>query len=281
MATKLMMTNRISALLAPSFAAIDQTNRLDQTRKFGQIKEIERTKGQSFWRQCQRRYTFQPIYRTSGALLAIELLTAVFHPSAPETRLSPEDYFSTISTGARLDVVLEQLNMVKQWHQIFVHHSVLVSINIDGQVLVAMQEDHAAKRLIDAMPYIRFELLEHVDTSLDTPFARIAEADRLWLDDFGSGLANFTSFISWRYEYIKVARDLFTVLQDSEAGNRLFFTLVTLMDRYSKGVIVEGVETSQEWAMVQRSDAVAAQGYYLSRPTSFDGLQALPMLFCG
>ncbi len=53
------------------------------------------------------------------------------------------------------------------------------------------------------------------------------------------------------------------------------------MDRYSKGVIVEGVETSQEWAMVQRSDAVAAQGYYLSRPASFDGLQALPMLFCG
>lgn len=51
------------------------------------------------------------------------------------------------------------------------------------------------------------------------------------------------------------------------------------MDRYSKGVIVERVETSQEWAMVQRSDAVAAQGYYLSRPTSFDGLQALRCCF--
>ncbi|ELI8305856.1 cyclic-guanylate-specific phosphodiesterase, partial [Yersinia enterocolitica] len=39
MATKLMMTNKVSGLLAPSFAAID------------------RNKGQSFWRQCQRRYT--------------------------------------------------------------------------------------------------------------------------------------------------------------------------------------------------------------------------------
>ncbi|CQR23542.1 EAL domain-containing protein [Yersinia enterocolitica] len=70
-------------------------------------------------------------------------------------------------------------------------------------------------------------------------------------------------------------------MQESDVGNQLFFTLITLMDRYSKGVIVEGVETSQEWAMVQRSDAAAAQGYYLSRPTSFDRLQALPMLFCG
>lgn len=73
--------------------------------------------------------------------------------------------------------------MIKQWHAIFVHHSVLVSINIDGQALMAMQDDLQAKRLIDAMPYIRFELLEHVDTSFNTPFARIAEADRLWLDD--------------------------------------------------------------------------------------------------
>ncbi|MCT6706664.1 hypothetical protein N4286_13680 [Staphylococcus aureus] len=53
------------------------------------------------------------------------------------------------------------------------------------------------------------------------------------------------------------------------------------MGSYSKGVIVEGVETSQEWAMVQQSDAIAAHGYYLSRPTSFDRLQTLPMMFCG
>lgn len=31
-----------------------------------------------YWQQCQRIYTFQPIYRVTGSLMAIELLTAVF-----------------------------------------------------------------------------------------------------------------------------------------------------------------------------------------------------------
>ncbi|CNI12596.1 cyclic-guanylate-specific phosphodiesterase [Yersinia ruckeri] len=263
MATKLMLTNKISDLLAPSLVALDCN------------------KGFNFWRQCQCRYTFQPIYRTSGTLLAIELLTAVYHPSSPETRLSPEDYFSAISIRARLNVVLEQLELVRQWHGLFTHRSMLVSINIDGQALMAMQNDPDARQLIESMPYVRFELVEHMDTACNTPFSQIAEADRLWLDDFGCGVANFSSFVSWRYEYIKIARDLFILLQQSEIGQQLFFTLVTLMSRYSKGVIVEGVETDKEWALVKRSDACAAQGYYLSRPAHFDMLQSLPLSFAG
>jgi len=53
------------------------------------------------------------------------------------------------------------------------------------------------------------------------------------------------------------------------------------MNRYSKGVIIEGVETAAEWAMVCKSDALAAQGYYLARPATFDGLDNLPIHFEG
>jgi len=45
------------------------------------------------------------------------------------------------------------------------------------------------------------------------------------------------------------------------------------------GVIIEGVETAAEWAMVRQSDALAAQGYYLARPATFDGLDNLPIHF--
>lgn len=76
-------------------------------------------------------------------------------------------------------------------------------------------------------------------------------------------------------------RDLFILLGQSEEGSRLFYTLVTLMNRYSKGVIIEGVETASEWAMVCNSDALAAQGYYLARPTMFDNLDNLPIHFKG
>ncbi|MFV8906109.1 cyclic-guanylate-specific phosphodiesterase [Serratia fonticola] len=261
MAIEPMITNMISGLLTPLFAA------------------WQRAKVFRYWRQCRRLYTFQPIYRTCGKLLAVELLTAVHHPAAPSKPVSPEDYFAALGLRQRLAVLQEQLNLLQQWQAMFIHHALMVSINIDGKALQALQRHPAMQRQISVMPYLRFELVEQADRALNGPLQHIPGAERLWLDDFGSGLANFSAVSSWRYQYIKVARELFMLLKQSDEGIQLFFTLVRLMSQHSDGVIVEGVETEQEWLLVQRSGAFAAQGYYLSRPAHFDQLKTLPTRF--
>ncbi len=45
------------------------------------------------------------------------------------------------------------------------------------------------------------------------------------------------------------------------------------MNHYCQGVIVEGVETLEEWRDVQNSPAFAAQGYFLSRPVPLANLE--------
>lgn len=170
---------------------------------------------------------------------------------------------------------------MQRWQRLFIDNGLLASINVDGQVLEMLQSESSLRAQISAMPYVRFELVESAENALSIPLSQIEQSDRLWLDDFGQGIANFSSFTTWHYEYIKIARDLFILLCQSEEGSRLFYTLVTLMNRYSKGVIIEGVETAAEWAMVCKSDALAAQGYYLARPATFDGLDNLPIHFEG
>ena len=54
--------------------------------------------------------------------------------------------------------------------------------------------------------------------------------------------------------------------KQSWEGRTLFSQLLHLMNRYCRGVIVEGVETPEEWRDVQNSPAFAAQGWFLSRP---------------
>ena len=49
-----------------------------------------------YWLQCERAYTYQPIYKTDGRLMAIEVLTVVTHPSQPEKRIAPDRYFSEV-----------------------------------------------------------------------------------------------------------------------------------------------------------------------------------------
>lgn len=38
---------------------------------------IENLQERRYWLQCERAYTYQPIYQTDGRLMAVELLTVV------------------------------------------------------------------------------------------------------------------------------------------------------------------------------------------------------------
>ena len=63
------------------------------------------------------------------------------------------------------------------------------------------------------------------------------------------------------------------MLRKTPEGQNLFTMLLQLMNRYCQGVIVEGVETLEEWRDVQASPAFAAQGYFLSRPVPLARLE--------
>lgn len=228
-----------------------------------------------YWLDCQRRYTFQPIYRTSGKLMAIELLTAVFSPSSPQRFVSPEEYFSGIKVTERLQVVIEQMQLLSHWHPRFIQDGLLASVNVDGPTLCALQHSNEAKRLLSSMPWLRFEIVENQGELSKDVLSLLPEAPHLWLDDFGAGVANFSSLLMAQYDCIKVARELFILLQKSEEGRRLFPHLVALLSQFCNHVVVEGVETKEEWGMVMQSQADAVQGYYLSRPQPFENFSEL------
>ncbi|MCG8157107.1 cyclic-guanylate-specific phosphodiesterase [Brenneria goodwinii] len=232
-----------------------------------------------YWSQCQRRYTFQPIYRTSGKLMAIELLTSVFSPTLPQKPISPEKYFANINVEERLRIIVEQLQLLSHWSLRFIRDDLLASVNIDGMTLLALQKSHEAKRLISSMPWIRFEMVENQGGLPKEALTKLPEAQTLWLDDFGCGVANFSSLMLAQYDCIKVARELFILLQQSGEGREVFPALITLLARFCNYVVIEGIETQEEWAIVKSSSADAAQGYYLSRPQPFDNFEALKTEF--
>lgn len=229
------------------------------------------------WKQCQRSYTFQPIYQVTGRLMAIELLTAVFHPSAPSQRLSPEDYFAALDISQRVHIVREQLELLSHWESKFVDSGLVASVNIDGPTLLAIQHHSQIRSLIARLPWIRFELVEHHVLPQEEIVAQMPELGPLWLDDFGAGMANFSALTELKYDYIKLSRELFVLLRKTEEGRNLFSMLLALINRYCRGVIVEGVETIEEWEQVRNSPAFAAQGYFFSRPVPFEQLTDLPL----
>ena len=233
---------------------------------------IESLQERRYWLQCERAYTYQPIYKTDGHLMAIEVLTIVTHPSEPTQRIAPDRYFAEVAVRQRVDVVEEQVRLLARQHDFFMRHGILASVNVDGPTLLAMRQHETLINLINTLPWLRFELVEHIRLPDDVSFAAICEIGPLWLDDFGTGMANFSALSEVRYDYIKVARDLFIMLRQTPEGRDLFTQLLQLMNHYCQGVIVEGVETLEEWRDVQASPAAAAQGYFLSRPVPLENL---------
>nr|WP_318383475.1 cyclic-guanylate-specific phosphodiesterase [uncultured Enterobacter sp.] len=234
---------------------------------------IESLQERRYWLQCERAYTYQPIYKIDGSLMAIEILTVVTHPSDPTQRIAPDRYFAEVAVRQRVDVVEEQVKLLASKHDFFMQHNVMASVNVDGPTLLAMRSHKSLIALINTLPWIRFELVEHIRLPDKASFEAICEVGPLWLDDFGTGMANFSALSEVRYDYIKVARDLFIMLRKTPEGQNLFTQLLQLMNHYCQGVIVEGVETLEEWRDVQASPAAAAQGYFLSRPVPFEKLE--------
>lgn len=101
---------------------------------------IESLLERRYWLQCERAYTYQPIYQTNGRLMAVEPLTVVSHPDNPAQRLAPDRYFAEIAVRHRIDVVKEQLLQLQLKSDFFRAHDLLASVNVDGPTLLAMRQ---------------------------------------------------------------------------------------------------------------------------------------------
>ena len=163
---------------------------------------VESLQDRRFWLQCERAYTYQPIYRTDGRLLAVELLTVVTHPDNPTQRIAPDRYFAGVAVRHRIDIVKEQLQLLEQKTDFFQRHELLASVNVDGPTLLAMRQQPNMVQMIERMPWLRFELVEHIHLPKESSFASMCEFGPLWLDDFGTGMANFSALNEVRYDYI-------------------------------------------------------------------------------
>ncbi len=161
---------------------------------------IESLQERRFWLQCERAYTWQPIYQTCGRLMAVELLTVVTHPLNPSQRLPPDRYFTEITVSHRMEVVKEQIDLLAQKADFFIEHGLLASVNIDGPTLIALRQQPKILRQIERLPWLRFELVEHIRLPKDSTFASMCEFGPLWLDDFGTGMANFSALSEVRYD---------------------------------------------------------------------------------
>jgi diguanylate cyclase (GGDEF)-like protein len=89
---------------------------------------------------------------------------------------------------------------------------------------------------------------------------------KLAVDDFGMGHSSLAYLIGLKVDRLKIDRSFVTDVARSETNQKLISAMVSLGQSLALEIVVEGVETPEDAAILARLGCSTAQGYLFARP---------------
>ena len=75
-------------------------------------------------------YVFQPMFAKSGQLLAVECLSR-FTFNSEYAHFSPEQFFRHADSATRIEILMDQINLIDKYKHWFHENQVIATLNVD------------------------------------------------------------------------------------------------------------------------------------------------------
>jgi diguanylate cyclase (GGDEF)-like protein/PAS domain S-box-containing protein len=95
------------------------------------------------------------------------------------------------------------------------------------------------------------------------------------LDDFGTGYSSLAYLRKFDIDYLKIDRAFVGNIDRDPEDLALCEAIVAMAHKLGLKVVVEGIETAAQLALMRAAGCDYAQGYYLGRPAGIDELEAM------
>lgn len=225
---------------------------------------------------------YQPVYDCAeGRPCAAEALLRV-SGGAGEILATAEVIDVAEESGAVVELDWMVLDMVCD----FLSRGGVGPVSVNFSVRQFLEPD-AAQRVLGTLErfgvepgQVKLEITERV-------FIRSQEAVRavmdclsgagvgFYLDDFGTGYSNLGMVAGLPFEFVKIDRSLLESAEREQKAGLLLGSLIDTFHAMGCRVVVEGVETTQQLALVRGMGADRIQGYYYARPLAEADYRAL------
>lgn len=107
-------------------------------------------------------------------------------------------------------------------------------------------------------------LMENPDAAAETLHALVDLGVRLAIDDFGTGYSSLGYLHRFPFHDLKIDRSFVRAMDESREGVEILRAIVSLGRSLGLGVIAEGVESIDEFAILRRLHCGYVQGYVIS-----------------
>jgi len=229
---------------------------------------------------------FQPIVSVStGEIVCVEVLARWWNKE--RGMLSPDAFLPLAERSGLLDqlttlIYRHTIEQVSEWLRMDKRVSAAINLSINSfrsPEFTRYLIDTAAERNIDCAR-LNFEVAES-QTSAVTPQCLEAllslrlRGFRLSIDDFGTASSSFTHLKDIPFTELKIDREFVTGATHDAGARSILEESINLARRLSMSVVAEGVESRQDWDLVENLGCDFVQGYYCAKPMGQDQLLQL------
>lgn len=228
---------------------------------------------------------FQPqIDIKSGAVRGVEALARWNHP---EKGMIPPDIFINIAEQYELidaltDTVIEQASRQGAlWARR--GYKFRVSVNLSMDNLRDLDFPDRLATLVEStgmdIKNLSFEitesrLVEDLSTCLDILTRLRLKGPELSIDDFGTGYASMEHLKKMPFSELKIDRAFVNGAHSDETARAILESSIYLAKQLSMITVAEGVETREDWDLVESLGCDLVQGYFIARPMDADSFDS-------
>ena len=110
------------------------------------------------------------------------------------------------------------------------------------------------------------QIVNHLSSTLDVVSRLYLSGFRFSIDDFGTGYSNFEQLRQLPLSELKIDRSLVVGATNDTAGRAILASSIQLGHALGVRVVAEGVETLEDWALLDSLGCDVIQGYFVARP---------------
>ena len=234
---------------------------------------------------------YQPVVMLeSGAVHSVEALVRWNHPR--RGLLLPADFIGVAEqSGMIIELgrwVLQQAARDgRRWQVRYPSTpamAIQVSVNLSGRQL---QRPEVIKEVVDAVDAAGLEpqslILELTESVLMADTESVARTlqelrslgFRLALDDFGTGYSSLGHLRDFPVDILKMDGSFVAGIGSGLADGAILRSIIGLANSLGLMTIGEGIERQEQLAALNAMGCHAGQGFYLSKPLDYDGMDAL------
>ncbi|WP_139230173.1 EAL domain-containing protein [Nocardioides terrae] len=228
---------------------------------------------------------YQPIFRVGdGALESVEALVRWRRPDGHY--VSPASFVPAAErTGVigRIDrfVLTRAVSAARELAD--AGRPVSISVNFSAVTLARPALEQSVRHLLETHDldprFLQVEITESALVDDLTTVVRHVEAlrtlgVRIAIDDFGAGHASLNYLQHFPADVVKLDRTFLTTAADDGRSRRLLEGVVDMCARLHMAVVAEGVESTDQLALIREANVSLVQGFLLGRPGPLQELRA-------